>query len=121
MFSLLDIVLTPVYCVCLEQAVTNSPGRHSMELGDISGQQPPVMNAEAFQSSAIPLGWLGCKNLKGQQWRLWNPWRSASKLKVPRTLIDQGLAQEVSLAGPGTREGLGNGKWRRSVRKVVGR
>lgn len=72
MFSFLDIVLTPVYCVC-QESVTKSPGRLSAELGNISGGEWPIMNAEAFTSSAIPLGWLGCKSLEGQQWRLQNP------------------------------------------------
>lgn len=91
MFSLLHDVLTRVYCVCQEQAVTKSPGRLAAELGTISGEKWPIMNAEASKSSAIPLGWLGFKSPEGQQWRLWNSSRSASKLKVPRTLTDQGF------------------------------
>jgi hypothetical protein len=66
MFSLLHIVLTQVYCVCQEQAVTKSPGRLSVELGTISGEAWPIMNIEAFKSSAILSGWLSFKSPEGQ-------------------------------------------------------
>lgn len=66
MFSLLHIVLTRVYCVCQDQAVTKSPGRLTAELGTISGEAWLIMNAEAFKSSAILLGWPNYKSPEGQ-------------------------------------------------------
>lgn len=81
-------VFSPRHCsdpslLCVPRAaVTESPGRLSAELGNISGEEWPILNAEAFKTSAVSLSWLGCKSLEGQQWRLRNPWRPASELKV---------------------------------------